>query len=77
MYGEETDLCRRLISKNYKTVFYPDAKITHEFAKGSHKSWWLTWIGIKSAVFYFNKWGWFFDSERTRINRDILKKLGK
>jgi GT2 family glycosyltransferase len=76
MYGEETDLCRRLISKNYKTVFNPDMTITHEFEKGSHKSWRLTWIGIKSAIYYFNKWGWFFDGERTRINRDILKKLG-
>ncbi len=77
MYGEETDLCRRLITKKYKTVFYPNVTITHEFAKGSHKSWRLTWIGIKSAIYYFNKWGWFFDSERTRINRDILNKLGK
>jgi GT2 family glycosyltransferase len=77
MYGEETDLCRRLIAKNYKTIFYPHAIITHEFAKGSHKSWRLTWIGIKSAVYYFNKWGWFFDHERKRINQDILKKLGK
>ncbi len=77
MYGEETDLCRRLIAKNYKTIFYPAVTITHSFAKGSHKSWRLTWIGIKSAVYYFNKWGWFFDRERTRINEDILRKLGK
>lgn len=75
MYGEETDLCRRLIAKNYKTVFYPDATITHEFAKGSHKSWRLTWIGIKSAIYYFNKWGWFFDKERKRINKETLDKL--
>ena len=75
MYGEETDLCRRLIAKNYKTVFYPDVTITHEFAKGSHKSWKLTWIGIKSAIYYFNKWGWFFDKERKRINKDTLDKL--
>jgi GT2 family glycosyltransferase len=75
MYGEETDLCRRLIKNNFKTIFYPKVKITHEFAKGSHKSFRLTWIGIKSAIYYFNKWGWFFDAERVRINKETLKKL--
>ncbi len=75
MYGEETDLCRRLIKNNFKIIFYPKVKITHEFAKGSHKSFRLTLIGIKSATYYFNKWGWFFDAERGRINKETLKKL--
>ena len=75
MYGEETDLCRRLNIKNYKTIFYPEVTITHQFAKGSHKSWRLTWIGIQSAIYYFNKWGWFFDNERKRINKETLDKL--
>jgi GT2 family glycosyltransferase len=76
MYGEEADLCRRLINKGYKTIFFPEATITHEFEKGSHKSWRLTWIGIKSAIYYFNKWGWFFDKERKQINNLTLQKLG-
>jgi GT2 family glycosyltransferase len=75
MYGEETDLCRRLNIGGFKTIFYPDATITHVFEKGSHKSWKLTWIGIKSAIYYFNKWGWFFDKERKRINKETLDKL--
>ncbi len=75
MYGEETDLCRRMVSKGYKTVFYPEVSITHLFAKGSHKSFRLTWIGIKSALYYFNKWGWFFDNERNKINQATLEKL--
>lgn len=77
MYGEETDLCRRLIDGGYKTVFYPKVTIVHEFQKGSHKSIRLTWIGIKSAIYYFNKWGWLFDKRRTEINRDTLKKLSR
>jgi GT2 family glycosyltransferase len=76
MYGEETDLCRRLITKGYRTVFYPEVFIFHEFQKGSHKSFRLTWIGIKSAVYYFNKWGWVFDREREEINKITLNKLG-
>lgn len=75
MYGEETDLCRRLISRGYKTVFNPSVSIIHEFQKGSHKSLRLTWIGIKSAIYYFNKWGWLFDKERDKINRQTLKNL--
>jgi GT2 family glycosyltransferase len=75
MYGEETDLCRRMINKGYRTTFYPEATIYHEFQKGSHKTIKLTWIGIKSAIYYFNKWGWFFDKERTGINRKILHDL--
>lgn len=75
MYGEETDLCRRLIMSGYKTIFFDKTSIFHEFAKGSHKSFKLTIIGVKSAIYYFNKWGWFFDKERNKINHTILEKL--
>ncbi len=75
MYGEETDLCRRFISAGYKTFFFPSAQIYHVFEKGSHKSLRLTWIGIKSAVYYFNKWGWFFDKERKKINKETFTQL--
>lgn len=75
MYGEETDLCRRLIRVGYRTVFNPNVYIIHEFQKGSHKTWRLTWIGIRSAIYYFNKWGWFFDNERKKINTEVLNKL--
>lgn len=77
MYGEETDMCRRLIQAGYQTVFYPKVQIYHSFAKGSHKDRRLTKIGIQSAIYYFNKWGWLFDAERRKINRETLHKLGK
>ncbi|MRM83757.1 glycosyltransferase family 2 protein [Riemerella anatipestifer] len=77
MYGEETDLCRRLIANGFRTVFYPNVSIYHHFEKGSHKSWRLTKIGIQSAIYYFNKWGWFFDKERKKINNQTLQKLRK
>jgi GT2 family glycosyltransferase len=76
MYGEETDLCRRLIDGGFKTIFYPKVEIYHHFEKGSHKSWRLTKIGIQSAIYYFNKWGWFVDKRRKEINKSTLKKLG-
>ena len=36
MYGEDTDLNRRIFQK-YRTMYYPSATITHAFEKGSHK----------------------------------------
>lgn len=68
MYGEDTDLNRR-IHRKYRTMYYPEACITHDFEKGSHKSLRLLWIHVKAAVYYLNKWGWIFDKERRQINR--------
>jgi GT2 family glycosyltransferase len=76
MYSEETDLCRRLIRGGYRTVFYPGASIIHAYEGGSRGSLRLTWIAMKSAVYYFNKWGWFCDKERDRINDATLRNLG-
>jgi GT2 family glycosyltransferase len=74
MYGEDTDLSRR-IHKYYRTIFYPDVNIYHKFHKGSHHNFRLTIIHVKAAIYYFNKWGWFFDSERTQINNSILQNI--
>ena len=76
MYEEDTDLSRRLFTK-YKNIFYPIVEITHEYAKGSYSNKLLLKYHIKSIIYYFNKWGWFFDKERTEINRQTLSKLKK
>jgi GT2 family glycosyltransferase len=75
MYGEDTDLSRRIHMK-YKTVFYPFVSVIHEFQKGSYKEFRLFKIHIESALYYFNKWGWFFDKTRRRINDNALNELG-
>jgi GT2 family glycosyltransferase len=75
MYGEEVDLCRRLIANGYKTIYFPKATIVHHFQKGSHKSLKLTIVGIESAIYYFNKWGWLRDRERKKVNSETLAKL--
>ena len=74
MYLEDVDLCRR-IGKIAETVYYPNVTVFHEFAKGSYKNIKLLKYHIKSALYYFNKWGWFFDSERRLINNKALARM--
>jgi GT2 family glycosyltransferase len=67
MYMEDVDLCRRIGAKN-KTVFYPEVAITHGYAKGSYRDPKLLKYHLQSAFRYFCKWGWVYDSERSRLN---------
>ncbi len=79
MYMEDIDLNRRLHSK-YKTIFYPFTSITHVHAKESYKRKWLLFQHIKSTIYYFNKYGWFFDKFRNDKNKEVknsIKELNK
>lgn len=73
MYAEDVDLSRR-IHKYYKTIYYPNLSIIHHGAEASHKSFRLMRIAITSCVYYFNKWGWFFDEERTQMNKIAISE---
>lgn len=76
MYPEDIDLTRRLYRK-YKTIFYPEVSIVHEHEKASFRSYKMMLIHIWNIIKYFNKWGWFFDRERSEINKQVLRKLRK
>lgn len=68
MYCEDLDLCRK-IGQKYKTIYYPNVTIIHAHKKESFKSRKMLIEHIKSAVKYFNHWGWVFDSQRKKINK--------
>ncbi|WP_127960353.1 glycosyltransferase [Serratia microhaemolytica] len=72
MYLEDVDLCRRA-SLLSDIRFFPDAIITHGFQKGSYRSMKLFLYHVRSAVIYFNKWGWFFDRQRRVINKRCIR----
>jgi GT2 family glycosyltransferase len=74
LHMEDLDLNRRLYMK-YRTMFYPHTSIVHIHAKESYKRKDQFILHMKSAVYYFHKWGWFFDSARKRINRELLKRI--
>lgn len=74
MYFEDWDLSRRMHQK-YKTIYFPKVSVYHGYESGANKSSKLFKIFINSAITYFNKWGWFFDKERKKINKKALAQF--
>jgi GT2 family glycosyltransferase len=74
LYTEDIDLTRR-IHAQFRTVFYPEVSIYHVHERGSYKKLIPFLLHVRSAVTYFNKWGWFNDPEREHINRLTLLRL--
>ena len=74
MYLEDTDLSRRMFK--YTNRYIANVEVFHDFKKESHKSKKMTLAHMKSAVQYFNKWGWLFDKERKKINKEMIQKYG-
>ncbi len=74
MYCEDLDLCRR-INQHSDLRYVPTVPVIHHYNKGSYKISKLFFYHIRSAIQYFNKWGWVFDKERKIINRDTLRQL--
>lgn len=68
LYMEDVDLSRRL-SKEASNRFVPNTKIVHEYQKDSYKKPRHLKYHISSAIKYFNKFGWVFDTERDQINQ--------
>ncbi|MGX9217308.1 glycosyltransferase [Massilia varians] len=74
LYFEDVDLSRRL-ARVGRTVFYPHVTVMHEYGRGSYRDWRLLCHHSASAVRYFNKWGWWFDEERERVNARALGSI--
>lgn len=73
MYAEDVDLSRRIHQKK-KTIYYPDLVIIHHGAEESHTNLKLMRIHIASCIYYLNKWGWFFDKERSEMNKQAVEE---
>lgn len=76
MYFEDWDLSRRINSK-YKTIYYTKVSVYHKYKSEANINFRLFLIFISSAIKYFNKWGWFFDRDRKKINNNVLMNLNK
>lgn len=73
MYFEDFDLIRR-IHRKYKTIYYPEVSIIHNHAAEHRHNKRLFKESVKSAIRYFNKWGWLFDKERRIVNRNTERE---
>lgn len=74
MYFEDWDLSRRM-HKVSKTIYFPLVYVYHGYESGANKNIKLFFTFINSAVYYFTKWGWFFDTDRKFINKKVLKNI--
>ena len=75
MYPEDIDISRRIRSAGFSAIYVPHVTIVHNHAAASAKWGKMMWIHIKNMIRYFNKWGWFFDSERKKLNRRLINEL--
>ena len=75
MYPEDIDITRRM-HKHFKTLYWPEVSIVHAHRAESYKNKKMLKIHIVNMIKYFNKWGWIFDSERKKVNAEILETLG-
>lgn len=71
MHFEDLDISRRIHQK-YKTLFIPDEEIIHAHAASQRRSFKMMLISLNSAIKYFNKWGWFWDTQRRYINKTTI-----
>lgn len=74
MYPEDIDITRRM-HRMYRTMFWPEVTIVHSHRASSYKSSRMLRVHIVNMCRYFCKWGWFFDAERRRVNRQLLQEL--
>jgi len=74
LYQEDIDFSRR-VHISFKTMMVPSIEIKHKLGRESHKRLKITIMHIISIIKFYNKWGWFIDSERSLINKKCLDSL--
>lgn len=75
MYPEDIDITRRM-HRQYRTMFWPGVTVIHAHRAASYKSKKMLKIHMWNMIKYFTKWGWVFDHERRKWNKQLLEELG-
>ena len=73
MYPEDIDITRRM-HRNYRTMFWPGVTVVHAHRAASYKNKRMLCIHIWNMMKYFTKWGWVFDAERKKWNKEVLRE---
>ena len=77
MHMEDLDISRRSLETGYKNVYYPNQFIYHDHIFKHMYSYSNLKMYLTSALYYFNKWGWFFDKDRCEINKRTILNWDK
>ena len=56
LYFEDTDLCRRFWEKNWRVVYFPEAKVIHNHARKSAEEPWYRFFASLSARSHIASW---------------------
>lgn len=75
MYFEDIDICRKVRSKSFRTVIVPYIDVIHNHSFKSIFNVVTLKSMLKSSIYYFNKWGWFFDNKRFEDNSYTLARI--
>lgn len=75
MHMEDLDISRRCYDAGFKNIFYPNQIVYHDHIFKETSSVTNLKMYLTSAFYYFNKWGWVFDTKRHSINRDTVSKI--
>ena len=68
MYAEDIDISRRMSAVSDVTVL-TDVEIVHYHGEATRKSWRMFMIHTVNLLYYFVKYGCFFDRERDQLNK--------
>lgn len=77
LYMEDVDLSRRVCDTGLPVRYYPGSTVIHVAQAKSYKNFKFLSYHVFSAVKYFNKWGWFSDRKRIKLNSLCLSLLPK
>jgi|TARA_B110000908_G_scaffold8787_2_gene10867 GT2 family glycosyltransferase len=74
LYVEDIDLCRKMSALG-DIIYLPTCSAIHAHAQGSYKNFSLFKYHLKSFIYYFFKWGLFFDKHRNNVNKKAILGL--
>jgi len=70
LYGEDADLCARLMLAGWRITHVPEVVVMHEWQRGSRRSWrYLRWHSASLIRMWFSSTFWRYWALARRLNR--------
>lgn len=72
LHFEDVDITRRVLDHDFETMYYPGVSVFHDHIFKNSSNIKMMFVYIKSAYYYFYKWGIVFDKKRNIYNKNII-----